>query len=55
MLVAGLTSCTEDYTDWKQPAQNTQQEQKTQVLMVTPVADVIDLDVVETEIVEKDQ
>ena len=52
MLVAGLTSCTEDYTDWKQPAQNTQQEQKTQVLMVTPVADVIDLDVVETETVQ---
>lgn len=46
-LVAGLSSCDGDYTDWVQPEENTQQEVKEVAIQFTPVTDLIDLDKVE--------
>lgn len=43
-LVAGLSSCDGDYTDWVQPEENTQQEVKEVAIQFTPVTDLIDLD-----------
>lgn len=47
MLAAGLASCSEDYKDWVQPEQNTQQDIKTQTLKATPVSQSIDLETTE--------
>jgi len=41
-LVAGLMSCTEDYTNWGTPQSNTPNEPQTFVLMVQPTASSID-------------
>lgn len=46
-LVAGLSSCDGDYTDWVQPEENTQQEAKEVAMQFTAVTDLIDLDKVE--------
>ena len=46
-LVAGLSSCNGDYTDWVLPEENTQQEVKEVAIQFTPVTDLIDLDKVE--------
>ena len=46
-LVAGLSSCDGDYTDWVQPEENTQQEVKEVAMQFTSVTDLIDLDKVE--------
>ena len=46
-LVAGLSSCNGDYTDWVQPEENTQQEVKEVAMQFTAVTDLIDLDKVE--------
>ena len=43
-LVAGLSSCDGDYTDWVQPEENTQQEAKEVAMQFTAVTDLIDLD-----------
>ena len=41
-LVAGLISCTEDYTNWGTPQSNTPNEPQTFVMMVQPTASSID-------------
>ena len=41
-LVAGLMSCTEDYTNWGTPQSNTPNEPQTFVMMVQPTASSID-------------
>ena len=40
-LVAGLSSCDGDYTDWVQPEENTQQEAKEVAMQFTAVTDLI--------------
>lgn len=47
-IVAGLTSCNEDYKDWQLPEQNAQAEIKTVKLVINPAFQALDLDTVKS-------
>ena len=52
-LVAGLLSCTKDYTDWKSPQSNDGSEPvQTLAMMVEPTASAIDIATVSSEMIQ---